>query len=109
MECDNADSPRFMHLSYAEVTYFINQVALSAMSVGVAKEDLAVVQAALTQRIENVAVQAIGKLPGTPVPKSRSTGKKGATPSSTRRRKDDLDRLIDRAVAARRSENGEQR
>ena len=73
------------------------------------KEDLAVVQAALTQRIENVAVQAIGKLPGTPAPKSKSTGKKGAAPSSTRRRKDDLDRLIDRAVAARRSENGEQR
>lgn len=38
---------RFMDLSYAEVTYFINQVALSAMSFGVAKEDLTAVGTAL--------------------------------------------------------------
>ncbi|KAE8444099.1 hypothetical protein EG329_000881 [Mollisiaceae sp. DMI_Dod_QoI] len=38
---------KFMDLSYAEVTYFIDQVALSAMSFGVAKEDLTVVGAAL--------------------------------------------------------------
>jgi hypothetical protein len=36
-----------MDLSYAEVTYFIEQVALSAMSFGVAKDDLAAVGAAL--------------------------------------------------------------
>lgn len=40
---------RFMDLSYAEVTYFIDQVALSAMSFGVAKEDLTVVGTALNQ------------------------------------------------------------
>lgn len=37
-----------MDLSYAEVTYFIDQVALSAMSFGVAKDDLTVVGTALT-------------------------------------------------------------
>ena len=38
---------RFMDLSYAEVSYFIEQVALSAMSFGVAKDDLMVVGTAL--------------------------------------------------------------
>ncbi|CZR60244.1 uncharacterized protein PAC_10140 [Phialocephala subalpina] len=38
---------KFMDLSYAEVTWFIDQVALSAMSFGVAKDDLAVVGTAL--------------------------------------------------------------
>lgn len=41
------ETHKFMDLSHAEVTYFINQVALSAMSFGVAKEDLAVVGTAL--------------------------------------------------------------
>jgi hypothetical protein len=36
-----------MDLSYAEVTYFIDQVALSAMSFGVAKDDLMAVGSAL--------------------------------------------------------------
>ncbi|KUJ11515.1 uncharacterized protein LY89DRAFT_654157 [Mollisia scopiformis] len=39
---------KFMDLSYAEVTYFIDQVALSAMSFGVAKDDLTAVGTALT-------------------------------------------------------------
>ncbi|KAF8848061.1 hypothetical protein BDZ45DRAFT_664989 [Acephala macrosclerotiorum] len=38
---------KFMDLSHAEVTWFIDQVALSAMSFGVAKDDLAVVGTAL--------------------------------------------------------------
>jgi hypothetical protein len=41
------DRSRFMDLSYAEVTYFIEQVALSAMSFGVAKDDLTAVGTAL--------------------------------------------------------------
>lgn len=38
---------KFMDLSYAEVTYFITQVATSAMSFGVAPEDLADVGTAI--------------------------------------------------------------
>jgi len=38
---------KFMDLSYAEVTYFINQVALSAQSFGVAQDDLMVAGTAL--------------------------------------------------------------
>jgi len=38
---------KFMDLSYAEVTYFITQVALSAQSFGVASDDLVVAGTAL--------------------------------------------------------------
>lgn len=41
------DSCRFMDLSYAEVSYFISQVAASAASFGVAASDLTVVGEAL--------------------------------------------------------------
>ena len=42
-----ANKVRFMDLSYAEVGYFITQVALSAASFGVAESDLQIVGAAL--------------------------------------------------------------
>lgn len=82
------------------------------------KDDLAIVQSALTLHIENVALQALGKQPGAPVdhnvgarPRKKGPAKAGAPKAapaapSTRRRKDDLDKLIDRAVAARRSDKG---
>ncbi len=41
-----------MDLSYAEVTYFIQQVALSAASFGVADSDLAIVGAALASTFD---------------------------------------------------------
>jgi hypothetical protein len=42
-----ADKIRFMQLSYAEVTYFIEQVGMSAASFGVATEDVMLVGTAL--------------------------------------------------------------
>lgn len=42
-----ANNVRFMDLSYAEVGYFITQVALSAASFGVAQSDLEIVGTAL--------------------------------------------------------------
>ncbi len=41
------DNPRFMDLSYAEVSYFIQQVGLSAASFGVATADVTAVGTAL--------------------------------------------------------------
>lgn len=41
------DKSRFMHLGYGEVTYFIEQVGMSAASFGVASEDVMLVGTAL--------------------------------------------------------------
>jgi len=44
---DTTDKTRFMQLGYAQVTYFIEQVGMSAASFGVATEDVMVVGTAL--------------------------------------------------------------
>lgn len=54
---------KFMDLSYAEVTYFIQQVALSAQSFGVAQEDLGVAGTALNSLFNVKMAAAVTVIP----------------------------------------------